>query len=241
MSGNLTVVLVEKNPEDLEALGQVLRNELSLNDIRTASNAAEALEQIEAMETVDWLITEVDLPDENGFELIEIAKTLNSMRDAAVVVITEHADRASIMTAAALGAADFISKPFQMGALTIKLRKLLSMRYKRSSERVTVIGKQATITLNEGTRYTGDILDISEGGCQLGVTQLDQGGSIFEQLDIAIPTTDGEIHMAGEIVRQERHPFADKSEKKISIAIQFDVSDDDAIEKLRHFIQQNSH
>jgi len=239
MSGNLSVILVEKDSEELQALSKVLQQELRLNEVHQASSADEAMQIINRLDKIDWLITEIELPGENGFDLIQKAQKASSMQNAAVVVITESTDRTSIMTAAALGAADFISKPFSMGSLIIKLRKLLSIQYKRGSERIAVLAEQnATITFEKDISYTGNLLDISDGGCQLGVSQFDQGGCVFDQIDILIAAPDGDIKLSGEIVRQERHPHADKQEKLMSVAIQFAETDADTLKKLQSFIQQ---
>ena len=239
MAAELSVVLVNKDPESLQALSDVLKHELRLNQVHLATSTEEALQCIENLPTVDWLITEVDLPGSSGFELIEKAKQFACMQNTAIVVITENTDRNAILTAAALGAADFISRPFTMGSLIIKLRKLLSIQYKRTSERVAIIEEQqATITFAGDISYTGNLLDISEGGCQLGVSQFDRGGCVFDEIDISIAAPDGEIKLHGEIARQERHPHASKEERLMSVAIQFDQPDTDTKSRLDRFIQQ---
>lgn len=239
MAEELSVVLVDKNPDSMQALSEVLQHELRLNKIHQTGTVEQAIDCIKGLEKVDWLITEVDLPNQTGFDLIQQVQHAESMQNAAIIVITETTDRNAILTAAALGAADFISKPYTMGALIIKLRKLLSIQYKRTSERVAVIEEQqATITFAGAINYTGNLLDISEGGCQLGVRQFDQGGCVFDEIDIVIAAPDGEIKLRGEIVRQERHPHATKEERLMSVAIQFAECDADTRTALDVFIKQ---
>jgi len=89
------------------------KNELSLKGYRceTATSAASAIKLLE--ETLfDVMITDIILPDMNGFKLTEKVKRLKP--DMAVIIMTGFIDEFSHDDAIEARASDFIKKPFTL-------------------------------------------------------------------------------------------------------------------------------
>jgi len=61
------------------------------------------------------VITDMKMPDMNGVELLEAVKAIKS--DIIVIIITAYSTIDAAVDVIKLGAFDFISKPFDMGAL----------------------------------------------------------------------------------------------------------------------------
>ena len=61
------------------------------------------------------VITDMKMPDMDGVELLETVKAIKS--DIIVIIITAYSTIDAAVDAIKLGAFDFISKPFDMGAL----------------------------------------------------------------------------------------------------------------------------
>jgi two-component system, NtrC family, sensor histidine kinase HydH len=68
------------------------------------------------------------LPDVDGLLLLEQVRAMRELDDVPVIVITAITDSATIKRAYALGASDFVSKPFNVDLLDAKLKVFSRMR-----------------------------------------------------------------------------------------------------------------
>ena len=73
---------------------------------------------------VDLLLLDLKMPNRNGFDVLQ---EINIFRNShpKVIVLTAYADVKSAIESARLGAADFISKPYDFDELLITIRKVL--------------------------------------------------------------------------------------------------------------------
>lgn len=73
---------------------------------------------------VDLVLLDLKMPGKNGFDVLnDIGHQANS--HPKVIVLTAYADVKSAIDSARLGAADFISKPYDFDELLITIRKVL--------------------------------------------------------------------------------------------------------------------
>lgn len=79
-------------------------------------------------EKPDLLLLDIIIPKLNGFEVLKIIKGKEDTRFIPVVVITSLDDRESKIKAIKLGADDFITKPFDVTELNIRIKNLLKIR-----------------------------------------------------------------------------------------------------------------
>jgi two-component system cell cycle response regulator len=104
------------------------------HDTITASNGAEALEKLGKNE-VDLVLTDIEMPNMSGVELLTAIKSRESMRHIPVVVISGADDMAHVTQCIAAGAEDHIAKPFQQELL--RARVTASIDRKRFADRDT--------------------------------------------------------------------------------------------------------
>lgn len=117
------VLVVDDEPDICELLSITLqRMELSP---RTASNLAEA-QRLLKTEQFDLCLTDMQLPDGNGLELVEWIQQHSP--SVPVAVITAHGNMETAVRALKLGAFDFVSKPLDLAGL----RKLVATAIKLS-------------------------------------------------------------------------------------------------------------
>lgn len=83
-----------------------------VNNIWTAENGKEALRVLEEHKT-HLIMTDINMPEMNGFQLIEQVKKDPRFRDIPIIVITTEGRDKYIEKATQLGAVDYIKKPFQ--------------------------------------------------------------------------------------------------------------------------------
>lgn len=106
---NLKALVVE----DFETMRSLIAKVLgSLNiKIAEAANGIEALKVLDA-EPVDIVLTDLVMPEMDGFELCEEIRRRPNIRRLPVIVISTHRDAKYVVQALRCGADDYLTKPF---------------------------------------------------------------------------------------------------------------------------------
>jgi PleD family two-component response regulator len=73
----------------------------------------------------DLVILDIRLPDINGFEVAKRLRSNQRTQDIPIIFLTEKRDRADRMTGLSLGADDYITKPFDIQELRLRVRNSL--------------------------------------------------------------------------------------------------------------------
>lgn len=94
--------------------------------IATASNGRQALEQVEK-ENPDLVLLDVMMPDMSGFEVAQHLKSNPNTADIPIIFLTALNSTADIVKGFQVGANDFISKPFNMEELIIRVTHQISL------------------------------------------------------------------------------------------------------------------
>lgn len=76
-------------------------------------------------EKPDLVLLDIHMPDKNGLETLRIIKKLDIENRSRVIMLTGRSDLAYVREALAMGAYDYISKPFNLSALNLLLEKAL--------------------------------------------------------------------------------------------------------------------
>src|SRR4051794_19966428 len=103
------VLVVDDEPVICDFLARLLGRDGELIVV-TAGSTGEALEKIRA-DRFDLLVADKNLPDVDGVELIARARAERPELEA--VMITGYASAASLISALAAGASDYLVKPFR--------------------------------------------------------------------------------------------------------------------------------
>src|SRR5512146_685888 len=94
-------------------------------DVLTAENGQTALATLER-EAIDLLICDIKMPDMNGVEVLRAAKRID--QDVVAMMVTAFASTETAVEAMRLGACDYLSKPFDVDELKMKVREKLESR-----------------------------------------------------------------------------------------------------------------
>ena len=113
--------------DDEPKLGRVVAEMLSLegHDVRRVSGGAQAVAELQRS-GVDVVITDLKMPEVDGMAVLAEALRLES--PPAVIVMTGHATTESAVEAMKGGAADYLTKPFAMDELRLRVRRLCDQR-----------------------------------------------------------------------------------------------------------------
>jgi two-component system, chemotaxis family, chemotaxis protein CheY len=76
-------------------------------------------------ETVNFIITDWNMPEMNGFELVTAVRGDPSFKDVPILMLTTRSMKEDIVSALKAGANNYIVKPFQPNVLEKKMDEIL--------------------------------------------------------------------------------------------------------------------
>jgi two-component system response regulator PilR (NtrC family) len=120
------ILVVDDERSIRELLAIVLRREGY--DVLLAENGKNAIATLER-EPVDILISDIKMPDLSGVDVLRAAKRID--QDILGIMITAFASTETAVEAMRLGACDYLSKPFDVDLLRMKVREKIENRQLR--------------------------------------------------------------------------------------------------------------
>jgi two-component system response regulator PilR (NtrC family) len=120
------ILVVDDERSMREMLQIVLRREGY--EVLLAENGRAAIELLER-EPVDILISDIKMPDLSGVDVLRAAKKID--QDILGIMITAFASTETAVEAMRLGACDYLSKPFDIDLLKMKVREKIENRHLR--------------------------------------------------------------------------------------------------------------
>ena len=129
---NFPLVLVVDDNEDFRLF---MRHSLELQyRVTLASNGQEAWEKVQA-EHPDLVISDVMMPGMDGNELCRLIKEDKGTAHIPVILLTARQAVESKVKGLQTGADDYVTKPFNMIVLVLRIRKLIELsRYKQATQ-----------------------------------------------------------------------------------------------------------
>lgn len=121
MGHRQTVLIVDDSVQNLQLLANVLE---PAYEVQFASSGAQALDLFKGR-LPDLIILDVMMDGMDGFELCGRIRRLPHFHETPIVFLTALDDEASESRGLALGAADFIYKPFNVKLIRLRLGNLL--------------------------------------------------------------------------------------------------------------------
>ncbi|GBD99147.1 chemotaxis protein CheY [bacterium BMS3Abin07] len=93
-------------------------------DAYEAQTGFEALKLLPS-ESFDLIITDINMPDINGLELISFVKSNAAYRDIPLIIVSTESSEEDRKRGVALGAEAYITKPFQAADLQQEIKRVL--------------------------------------------------------------------------------------------------------------------
>lgn len=93
------------------------------HEVDTAEDGREAISKIDEKE-YDVVLTDVMLPFKNGFEIVQHIKSKDNSKTKVVILSAVGAEN-SITDGFAIGADEYITKPFSPSELSIRINRLV--------------------------------------------------------------------------------------------------------------------
>jgi two-component system chemotaxis response regulator CheY len=113
--------------DDFSTMRRIVRGllkEMGCHHTSEAEDGAEALSLLRA-QRFDFVVSDINMPNMDGFELLEAIKADAALRHLPVLMVTAEARKEDIVRAARQGAAGYIVKPFSKATLEEKVQRIL--------------------------------------------------------------------------------------------------------------------
>ena len=118
------ILIVEDNVELLMLMKQLLSQKYR---VLSATNGVEALKEIEGNE-LDLIISDVMMPEMDGNELTHRVKTDPNYSHLPIILLTAKTSEEERKESLLIGADDYITKPFRLGDLELRINNLIENR-----------------------------------------------------------------------------------------------------------------
>ena len=94
---------------------------LNYKDVVEGEHGLEAWEYLDANADIDMLITDWNMPEMNGLELVKKVRADERFVDMPIIMVTTEGGKAEVITALKAGVNNYIVKPFTPQVLKEKL------------------------------------------------------------------------------------------------------------------------
>ena len=144
--------------------------------------ASDGMSALTALRTAkpDLLIIDINMPLMDGFDLVERLRTQNDFTP--VLMLSARNDRADITRGLSLGADDYVTKPFGLEELLLRVKAIL-----RRTSKVSITSTLLTcgpITLNEEIHqvtFNSDVVELSPTEFRLLAILLENKGRVLSK------------------------------------------------------------
>jgi two-component system chemotaxis response regulator CheY len=113
--------------DDFSTMRRIVRGllkEMGCNNVDEAEDGVHALQMLKAGR-YDFVVSDINMPNMNGFDLLKAIKADGSLRHIPVLMVTAEARKEDILLAAQSGAAGYVVKPFTKATLEEKVTKIM--------------------------------------------------------------------------------------------------------------------
>ncbi len=215
--GDITILLVDDEPDILEIVGYNLTEEGY--QVTTASNGLEAIEKAKKKKP-QLIILDVMMPEMDGIEACEKLRKIPELEQTVITFLTARGEDYSQVAGFDAGADDYITKPIRPKVLVSKVKALL--RRFKDEEKNTNIVTVGDLTINR------DEYKIVNGTKELVLPRKEfellsllasKPGKVFKREDILAKVWGDEVIVGGRTIdvhiRKLREKIGDESFKTI--------------------------
>ena len=126
MSDNLKILITEDDPVLLKMISYFL--EKKGYAVIQASDGLSAIDKVNS-QLFDLIITDINMPFANGLEIVNTVRNVLKLQTP-IIVLTSEGVESTELNAFHIGASEFITKPFSLSALELRVVKLLALTQK---------------------------------------------------------------------------------------------------------------
>jgi len=199
-----TIFIVDDNYTNLTAA----KNALEGTYRSFAMSSSEKMFKLAKKIIPDLILLDIDMPEMDGFETMEVLKTDKNLKDVPVVFLTSLNDQESELRGFDMGALDFINKPFSAPVLIRRIKTHIEQDklIKESQQSLRNI-HHATISIisdmvERRDKVTGDHIERTQTFLKLIIDELMRLGYYVDELstwDLELLLPSAQLHDVGKI------------------------------------------
>lgn len=144
----LRILLVDDEPTIRLSIGDALK--AAGHDLTVVSDGALALEQLESR-VFELVVTDIRLPKANGLQIFSKSRAQGTRTD--VILMTAYASVADAVAALKDGAYDYLTKPFEIEELLLRVERIAERRH---LEKELSVARQALAGCDSGREIIGE-------------------------------------------------------------------------------------
>lgn len=122
-SAQARILIVDDEPANLKLLNKLLTGQ-GYHELVLVQDPREVLDRYREVRP-DLILLDINMPHLDGYQVMEQLKTLDDPLIPPIVILTAQHGHDHMLKALALGARDFVSKPFERVELLMRVRNLL--------------------------------------------------------------------------------------------------------------------
>jgi len=198
---NIKILIVEDNEMDTNLLRSALQAVGTVMDVQNIQAAEVALQE----NVFSFVVTDVNLPDGSGFDLIKKIRADRRTADVPVFVLTGRTAVDDRISGFNLGADDYVIKPFDPGELVARVNRKLQHQATRGSQTSLVnshfhadfLTQKVSILHSDGGREQLNLTPIES---KLLILFLQNEGIIFSRQDLIQRIWGDSVHVTDHTV-----------------------------------------
>jgi len=116
--------------DDSSTMRRIIKNTLArlgYKDILEGADGVEGWSQMDTNPDIDMLITDWNMPEMNGLELVKKVRADARFKDTPIIMVTTEGGKAEVITALKAGVNNYIVKPFTPQVLKEKLGAVMGV------------------------------------------------------------------------------------------------------------------
>ena len=165
---------------------QLLINDfLSSQDygVLVASDGVEAFEMVHS-NSIDLILLDIMMPNMDGYQFIT---QLRKESDIPVIMITARQQEADIIRGFDLGADDYITKPFRLRELLVRMRAVMRRSPHQSEDiPILVVGELELDESRHELKLAGEVIGLTPLEFQILTVLMQSAGKVIKRADLAI-------------------------------------------------------
>lgn len=143
LNKNIKILLVE-DASVMRKMEIKTLNSLELNNIKEAEHGKDAVEYLKVDPKVDLIISDWNMPEMDGFELLKWVRTNDATKNIPFLMATGRGEKKEIEKASEAGVSSFISKPFNKDELLEKINEAFGIKSEKEEQKP--MSREARIT-----------------------------------------------------------------------------------------------
>ena len=116
--------------DDSSTMRRIIKNTLArlgYKDVLEGADGVEGWEQLDSNPDIEMLITDWNMPEMNGLELVKKVRADERFKDLPIIMVTTEGGKAEVITALKAGVNNYIVKPFTPQVLKEKLGAVMGI------------------------------------------------------------------------------------------------------------------